>query len=100
MGFASPYYTIPNILPVTLHGQVVCQARAGADVVAPSDMMDGRVGAIRDSLDAEGFTNVSILVCTNSHRTAASFSLDAIDMKVLHTLSSYTFFVFQSITFA
>lgn len=42
--------------------QVVCQARAGADVVAPSDMMDGRVGAIRDALDSEGFTDVSILV--------------------------------------
>lgn len=42
--------------------QVVCQARAGSDVVAPSDMMDGRVGAIRDALDSEGFTDVSILV--------------------------------------
>lgn len=41
---------------------MVCQARAGADVVAPSDMMDGRVGAIRDALDSEGFTDVSILV--------------------------------------
>jgi porphobilinogen synthase len=36
-------------------------ARAGADVVAPSGMMDGMVGAIRSALDAEGFTNVSIL---------------------------------------
>ncbi|MEW6032105.1 MAG: porphobilinogen synthase [Bacillota bacterium] len=36
-------------------------ARAGADVVAPSDMMDGRVGAIRQALDAEGFTGVAIL---------------------------------------
>lgn len=41
--------------------QAVCQARAGADVVAPSDMMDGRVGAIRRALDAEGFTSVGIL---------------------------------------
>jgi porphobilinogen synthase len=41
--------------------QALCQARAGADVVAPSDMMDGRVGAIRDSLDAHGFTDVSIV---------------------------------------
>ena len=41
---------------------MVCQARAGSDVVAPSDMMDGRVGAIRDALDSEGFTDVSILV--------------------------------------
>ncbi|MDQ3674787.1 MAG: porphobilinogen synthase [Gemmatimonadota bacterium] len=36
-------------------------ARAGADVVAPSDMMDGRVAAIRDRLDAEGFDGTSIL---------------------------------------
>jgi porphobilinogen synthase len=36
-------------------------ARAGADVVAPSDMMDGRVGAMRAALDAEGFTSTSIL---------------------------------------
>lgn len=39
----------------------VAQARAGADLVAPSDMMDGRVGRIRSALDAAGFTNVGIL---------------------------------------
>ncbi len=44
--------------------QALCQARAGADVVAPSDMMDGRVGAIRDALDADGFAEVSILAYT------------------------------------
>ena len=36
-------------------------ARAGADMVAPSDMMDGRVGAIREALDKEGFTNIPIM---------------------------------------
>ena len=36
-------------------------ARAGADIVAPCDMMDGRVAAIRDALDADGFTNTPIL---------------------------------------
>lgn len=36
-------------------------ARAGADIVAPSDMMDGRVGAIREKLDANGFEKVAIL---------------------------------------
>jgi porphobilinogen synthase len=41
--------------------QAVCQARAGADVISPSDMMDGRVGAIRDALDEAGFEEVSIL---------------------------------------
>jgi porphobilinogen synthase len=39
----------------------VSQARAGADVVAPSDMMDGRVGAIRTALDDEGFTETPIV---------------------------------------
>ena len=39
----------------------VSQARAGADIIAPSDMMDGRVAAIREALDAEGFQNVSIM---------------------------------------
>ncbi|CAM9541221.1 unnamed protein product [Chrysoparadoxa australica] len=50
--------------------QVVCQARAGSDVVAPSDMMDGRVGAIRDALDSEGFTDVSILAYTAKYASA------------------------------
>ena len=39
----------------------VSQAAAGADLVAPSGMMDGQVGAIRDALDAEGFTDTGIL---------------------------------------
>ncbi len=41
--------------------EAVSHARAGADVVAPSDMMDGRVGAIRAALDAAGFTGIPIL---------------------------------------
>jgi len=41
--------------------QSLCHAEAGADVVSPSDMMDGRIGAIRDGLDDQGFTDVSIL---------------------------------------
>lgn len=41
--------------------QAVSHARAGADIVAPSDMMDGRVGALRQALDAEGFADVVIL---------------------------------------
>jgi porphobilinogen synthase len=39
----------------------VSHARAGADIIAPSDMMDGRVRAIRSALDAEGFSNAAIL---------------------------------------
>ena len=41
--------------------QALSHARAGADIVAPSDMMDGRVGALRRTLDAEGFHHVAIL---------------------------------------
>ncbi len=39
----------------------VLQAAAGADIIAPSDMMDGRIGAIRDALDAAGFHDVAIM---------------------------------------
>lgn len=44
-----------------LAATAVSHALAGADIVAPSDMMDGRVGAIRQALDANGFTNIPIL---------------------------------------
>ena len=44
-----------------LVAQSLVQARAGADIIAPSDMMDGRVGAIRAGLDAEGFEDVQIM---------------------------------------
>lgn len=47
-------------LPI-LAEMAVAQARAGADWVAPSDMMDGRVGAIRQALDQNGFSETSIL---------------------------------------
>jgi porphobilinogen synthase len=46
---------------VNLARQAVAHARAGADVIAPSGMMDGMVAAIRGGLDGEGFTDVSIL---------------------------------------
>ena len=41
--------------------QAIVQAEAGCDVIAPSDMMDGRVAAIRDTLDAHGFINIQII---------------------------------------
>ena len=50
--------------------QAVSQARAGADVISPSDMMDGRVGAIRQALDDEGFTHVSIMSYTAKYNSA------------------------------
>jgi porphobilinogen synthase len=50
--------------------QALAQARAGADIISPSDMMDGRVGEIRRSLDEEGFTEVSILAYTAKYASA------------------------------
>ncbi|HUK07723.1 MAG TPA: porphobilinogen synthase [Stellaceae bacterium] len=41
--------------------QALVQAEAGCDIIAPSDMMDGRVGAVRDALDAAGFEHVAIM---------------------------------------
>ncbi len=48
----------------------LAQARAGADIIAPSDMMDGRIGAIRDALDQEGFRDVGILSYTAKYASA------------------------------
>ena len=50
--------------------QALTQAEAGADIVAPSDMMDGRIGAIRSALDAEGWTNVGILAYSAKYASA------------------------------
>ncbi len=57
-------------LPI-LAAMAVAQARAGADVVAPSDMMDGRVAAIRAALDADGFSEVAI--CSYCVKYASAF---------------------------
>ncbi len=57
-------------LPI-LAAMAVAQARAGADVVAPSDMMDGRVAVIRSALDAAGFTDVAI--CSYCVKYASAF---------------------------
>jgi porphobilinogen synthase len=48
----------------------VSQAQAGCDMVAPSDMMDGRIGAIRKGLDAHGFTDVGILAYSAKYASA------------------------------
>ncbi len=55
----------------TLVRQALCHARAGAQVVAPSDMMDGRIGAIRDALEEAGLVNTRILAY--SAKYASSF---------------------------
>lgn len=48
----------------------VSHAQAGADVIAPSDMMDGRVGAIRDALDEEGYENIPIMAYSAKYASA------------------------------
>ena len=53
-----------------LIGQALNQARAGADMIAPSDMMDGRIGAIRRALDDEGFHNVQVLAYAAKYASA------------------------------
>lgn len=50
--------------------QALSQAEAGTDIVAPSDMMDGRVGAIREALDEQGYTDVAILAYSAKYASA------------------------------
>lgn len=50
--------------------QALCHARAGADIVSPSDMMDGRIAAMRAALDEGGFTDVSIMSYTAKYASA------------------------------
>jgi porphobilinogen synthase len=50
--------------------QALSHARAGADIVAPSDMMDGRVGAIRSALDAEDFEDTAIMAYSAKYASA------------------------------
>jgi porphobilinogen synthase len=54
-------YVINEVTKDILVKQALSHAEAGADVVAPSDMMDGRVGAIREALENEGYVNTRIL---------------------------------------
>ena len=70
-GVVSPSGEILNDVTVeVLCKQALCHAAAGVDVVAPSDMMDGRVGAIREILDEEGYTNVSIMSYTAKYSSS------------------------------
>jgi porphobilinogen synthase len=50
--------------------QALIQAEAGADIIAPSDMMDGRVGAIRRALDGAGFTDVQVMAYAAKYASA------------------------------
>jgi porphobilinogen synthase len=54
-------YVLNDATAEVLVGQALNQAAAGADIIAPSDMMDGRVGLIREALEADGHVNVQIM---------------------------------------
>ena len=54
-------YILNDVTLDTLTKQALSQAAAGVDVIAPSDMMDGRIGRIRDALEQSGFVNTNIL---------------------------------------
>jgi porphobilinogen synthase len=56
-------------LPI-LDKMAVAQAQAGIDIIGPSDMMDGRVGSIREALDKSGYTDVSIMSYTAKYASA------------------------------
>ena len=58
-----------DTLPI-LNRMAIAQAQAGIDIIGPSDMMDGRIGSIRQALDFEGFTNVSIMSYTAKYASA------------------------------
>ena len=64
-------YVVNDVTVEALVKQAVSHAEAGADVVAPSDMMDGRIGAIRDALETEGHIHTRILAY--SAKYASSF---------------------------
>jgi len=64
-------YVLNDETVAALVRQALCHAEAGADVVAPSDMMDGRIGAIRDALEQDGHVHTRILAY--SAKYASSF---------------------------
>jgi len=64
-------YVLNDITVAALVKQALSHAEAGADVVAPSDMMDGRIGAVREALEVAGHTNTRILAY--SAKYASSF---------------------------
>ncbi|WP_408589243.1 porphobilinogen synthase [Novosphingobium sp.] len=63
-------YVLNDATVEALVGQSLNQAAAGADIIAPSDMMDGRIGAIRDALEGEGYTNVQIMAYAAKYASA------------------------------
>jgi porphobilinogen synthase len=60
-GLVQDGYVVNDDTVEVLIGQTFNQVKAGCDIIAPSDMMDGRIGAIRDALEREGHINTSIM---------------------------------------
>ena len=63
-------YVLNDATVDMLTRQAVVQAEAGADIVAPSDMMDGRIGAIRSALEQEGHSNVQLMAYAAKYASA------------------------------
>ena len=63
-------YVVNDETVTALAKQALCHARAGVDIVAPSDMMDGRVGALRTALDGAGFIHTRILAYSAKYASA------------------------------
>ncbi|MDI9238283.1 porphobilinogen synthase [Lysobacter sp. LF1] len=63
-------YILNDVTVDALVKQAISHAQAGADVVAPSDMMDGRIGAIRGALEGEGLVNTRILAYSAKYASA------------------------------
>jgi porphobilinogen synthase len=63
-------YVVNDETVAMLQKQAVVQAQAGCDVIAPSDMMDGRVGAVRQALDEAGFIDVQIMAYAAKYASA------------------------------
>ena len=63
-------YVVNDITVEALVKQAVSHADAGADIISPSDMMDGRIGAIRQALDEAGHTNVRIMAYSAKYASA------------------------------
>lgn len=76
--------TVDNDATIELYGEAaIAQAAAGADICAPSGMMDGQVMVIRDALDEEGFTDTAILAYSAKYASALYGPFrDAVDVEI------------------
>ena len=63
-------YVINDITTEALVKQTLAHAQAGADVISPSDMMDGRIGAMRDALESAGYVNTAIMAYSAKYASA------------------------------